>query len=342
MISLIYSVSRVGTGLGKYSERLTKGLTTIEVPFEQIPVVKREYSIAGKPLFGNLSQVVGTRIKRPKGDVVHSLSPEVIHPKSDVVTVHDVIPLKMKDVFSGTYYRSKGNEMVFGRLKELKNIIVFSEVGKRELIELAQVSEDRISVVQQSVDHEQFYRQEDHSLKPDGKKLIVMVGDLNPRKRYDLLFEALGGNVEYEVIHIGPTNAWDQRKEELDRQVQEFSNIKMIGPVDQDTLRRYVSSAELLVHLSHAEGFGSTPIEAMACGTNVLVNDLDIFRETMGEMAFFTSLDPDEIRESVGNAIDHRRNSEELIKFSSKYSIENMAKATSRVYEKIDPNSIKP
>lgn len=341
MISLIYSTSKVGTGLGKYSERLIKGLTAIEVPFERIPIVKREYSIAGKPLLGNLSQVVGTRIKRPKGEVVHSLSPEVIHPKSDVVTVHDVIPLKMKDVFSGTYYRSKGNELIFGRLKELKNIIVFTEVGKRDLIELAQVDEKRISVVQQSVDHEQFYREEDPSLRSEGKKLIVTVGDLNPRKRYDLLFEAIGGNEEYEVIHIGPTNAWDQRKAELDRLVGKFNNIRMIGAVDQITLRRYISSADLLVHLSHAEGFGSTPVEAMACGTNVLVNDLDIFRETMGKLAFFTTLSPDDISAGVDDAMKHGRSSEELVEFTSKYSIINMARATASVYEKIKSGNTK-
>ncbi|AKA49272.1 hypothetical protein IX51_09320 [uncultured archaeon] len=345
LISLIYSVSRVGssagTGLGEYSKRLLKGLESIGVAIEPIEVTKREYSIAGKPMLGNLSLVVGTRIKRPAGNIVHSLSPEVIHPRTNVLTVHDIIPLKLKEMFSGTYYRERGNKMIFDKINRIEHIISFTQSGKKDLVEIAGANKDRIDVVNQSIDHQAFYRDPNSTLWEEGKKHILTVGDLNPRKRYDLLFRAIGGDEQYQVLHVGPVNAWGTRRDELRSLIKDKSNVRMVGPVEQGVLRQYMSSADLLVHLSEAEGFGYTSIEAMACGTNVLVNDLEVFKETLGNKGFFTKLEEDAIRVDIEKAMGNLHKPSNLIEFSRQYSIERMAESTVEVYRKVDPSIMK-
>ena len=50
-------------------------------------------------------------------------------------------------------------------------------------------------------------------------------------------------------------------------------NIRLLCVVDDETLRRYISNADASFYISDGEGFGLPPIEALACGTNVVVND---------------------------------------------------------------------
>ena len=50
--------------------------------------------------------------------------------------------------------------------------------------------------------------------------------------------------------------------------------ITFLGARDQDTLHFYYSAAECLVMPSQYESFGMVALEAMACGTPVVVSDV--------------------------------------------------------------------
>lgn len=335
-VSVIYPVTDVVSGYGSYAEKLVSGLEHTDwIALEKLPVRKKEVTFMGRPILGTASQMLSSISKSPHGDVVHSLAPTVINRKTNVVTLHDIVPLLMKEKFADTYYRKKGYEAIFSAVKEVRNIIVFTEFGKRQVSERLGIEPERIHVVNQAIDHSALYPDPDDSLKPDGRKLIITVGDMNPRKRFDILFSALGGIEDYRIVHIGPVNAWTDREKELHSIADKYSNIEFAGRVDNDTLRKYMSSADLLVHLSEGEGFGYTTVEAMACGTNVLVNDLDVFRETLDNMAFFTTLDENDVRSAVENALDHPHGSEELMEYSLRYSVENMVNQTIGVYRRI-------
>jgi glycosyltransferase involved in cell wall biosynthesis len=60
-----------------------------------------------------------------------------------------------------------------------------------------------------------------------------------------------------------------------------------IGLVDDDELGRLYRGAEALLHLAKHEGFGFTPLEALAAGTRVIASDILVLRETLGEHATF-------------------------------------------------------
>ncbi|TDC97486.1 glycosyltransferase [Actinomadura sp. 7K507] len=61
----------------------------------------------------------------------------------------------------------------------------------------------------------------------------------------------------------------------------------LLGEIDDSTLARLYCNASALVHLAEYEGFGFTPLEALTLGTRVVVNDLDVFRETLADHAFY-------------------------------------------------------
>jgi glycosyltransferase involved in cell wall biosynthesis len=75
-------------------------------------------------------------------------------------------------------------------------------------------------------------------------------------------------------------------------------NAIAVGEVPDRVLRDLYSQAAALIHLATHEGFGLTPLEAMACGTPVIASDIPVLRETLGQHAELA--DP-------GNALDAAR-----------------------------------
>jgi alpha-1,3-rhamnosyl/mannosyltransferase len=66
--------------------------------------------------------------------------------------------------------------------------------------------------------------------------------------------------------------------------------VRWAGFVDDTELPVLLHVALALVHPSRAEGFGLTPLEAMAAGAPALVSDVGAVREVTGEAAVL--LDP--------------------------------------------------
>lgn len=336
-VSLLYPETKVVSGYGRYANRLISGLKSLkEVNLELLPVRKTEITFGGRPLLGTASQMISAKLKVPHSDIVHSLSPTVVNKKTNVVTLHDLIPLTMKKEFADTYYRKRGYEIIFNAVKGVENIIVFNSHWKKIVMEQFNIRENRVHVVGQSIDHSQFYSQIDVNLIPkDGRKLIITVGDMNPRKRYDILFEALGNRNDIEVVHIGPVNAWVKREHELRKIASKYNNIHFLGEIDFELLRKYMSTADLLVHLTEDEGFGSTPVEAMACGTTSVVSNIPVLKDVLEDRAFFTALDPDSVANTVDQALKNKKDPTDLVNFSRNYSIEQMARNTVSVYKKV-------
>ncbi len=63
------------------------------------------------------------------------------------------------------------------------------------------------------------------------------------------------------------------------------SQLLFHNGISEEDYSRLLSSAAALVTLSQAEGYGLPVIEAMSHGTPVIVSDLPIFREVVGEAA---------------------------------------------------------
>ena len=84
------------------------------------------------------------------------------------------------------------------------------------------------------------------------------------------------------------------------------------------------------VYISDGEGFGLPPIEALACGTNVIINDLPVFRETIGGIA--TISDIENFEEAVLKTSNNKRSREELVNFFKKYSLKNEIDSLIKLY----------
>jgi len=72
-------------------------------------------------------------------------------------------------------------------------------------------------------------------------------------------------------------------------------NIQIIDAMDENALLRLYQTARLFVSPSLFEGFGMPLIEAAACGVPVACSDIKVFREIMGDGAYY--FDPENIED---------------------------------------------
>lgn len=333
-LSIVVPEIQVSSGTRSYSENVLTGLARMNVDFKLIKVKKREISIRGKPYFGFISQYISSFFKFSNTELVHSLSPDCIIRGTNIVTVHDIIPMVRKDI----YYRSKYDKVAFtrslDRILDVPNLLLSTEVGKREMIEKKDIDEGRLHVLHHAVDHGQFFPTDSDPYGESGRIKVLMVGDFNPRKRIDIAVKALKGHEEIDFYHIGPTNAWEDRYREITKMAYGAKNIHFLGQLSVDSLRDYLSHADLFLYLTEAEGFGLPPIEALACGTNVLVSNIDVFHETLQNMADYVENDRFS-SDSIMSALRGKRKSNDLVNYSKKFSIEKYVGGLLELYNSL-------
>jgi glycosyltransferase involved in cell wall biosynthesis len=117
---------------------------------------------------------------------------------------------------------------------------------------------------------------------------ILSIGMIEPRKNWQGLIRAYSlvrarRNLSHRLVLAGP-RGWlsDTIFEERDR--SPFRNdVIFLGFVADEDLPTLYSAADVFAFPSFYEGFGLPPLEAMACGTPVVVSDAASLPEVVGD-----------------------------------------------------------
>lgn len=125
---------------------------------------------------------------------------------------------------------------------------------------------------------------------------VVHVGMLAARKDVPLLVEALAQRPELGAVSLvlaGPDRGEGREIADLAERRGIRSRVRMLGVVEEADLPALVQGAEALVHPARDEGFGFTPLEAMAAGTVAIVSDGGSLPEIVGEAALIAPREPE-------------------------------------------------
>jgi glycosyltransferase involved in cell wall biosynthesis len=121
------------------------------------------------------------------------------------------------------------------------------------------------------------------------KKYLLYMSTIEPRKNVIGLLEAyqkLPKKVleEYGLVLAGG-KGWlnDEIHAEADRLVDQGLNIVRTGYIADEDLAALYSGATLYVFIPHYEGFGISPLEAMACGIPVITSNNSSLPEVVGK-----------------------------------------------------------
>ena len=110
------------------------------------------------------------------------------------------------------------------------------------------------------------------------ERVILYVGRIEPLKGIDILLRAVpmleyGQDLRVLVVGGNPGNDAElDRLKSLTAELGVENSVTFTGSVPQSTLPTYYSAADVFVLPSHSESFGLAPLEAMACGTPVVVS----------------------------------------------------------------------
>ena len=237
----------------------------------------------------------------------------LVHPRSSVVTVHDLgylyyprahRPLDRLYLDLSTRYNARA----------ASRIIAVSQATKDDLVQHCGIEPDKITVVysgcsetMQPVEDEATVERVKARYGIQGD-YVLYVGTLQPRKNLGRLLEAYAmvrrraERDETPCLVIAGRKGW--LYDQIFQQVEKLGlEIEVIFPgyVPQDDLPALLSGARLFVFPSLYEGFGLPVLEAMACGTPVLCSNVSSLPEVAGNAALL--VDPLDV-ESMAEAMN--------------------------------------
>jgi glycosyltransferase involved in cell wall biosynthesis len=200
-------------------------------------------------------------------------------PCPQVVTLHDVVPLKRRSEYLRTGIRFRMRYLAVERSERVivPTAVVANEVSEHLGLEPARlivISEAPAPALHERGPEEVKAVRERHGLPDD---YLLWVGGLqtpDPRKRVAALAKAPR---DLPLVLVGATRPW----------AHELPDVILTGQVSDDDLAAIYSGARALVFPSDDEGFGLPTVEALACGTPVVASDLPVLREVLGDRATF-------------------------------------------------------
>ena len=116
------------------------------------------------------------------------------------------------------------------------------------------------------------------------ERFLLFVGTIEPRKNLETLLAAWAALSDRPDLVIA--GGWGWKYEAVSEQVERLGGgVHLLGPVAPADLPALYNLALALAHPAHYEGFGLTPLEAMACGTPVVCSNASSLPEVVGDAA---------------------------------------------------------
>lgn len=206
-----------------------------------------------------------------------------------VMTVHDIFPISIPQYFGIIYqcYFRYGLRMGLANA----NILFFSsDKTKREVEKRYSISKNKEKYVVFSIAGNW---KEKFSID---KNYFLYIGNLEKRKGVDILIESYllykkaGG--EKKLVLAGKLR--DRKISAiLQRAFKATNTIEVLGYIDEEKKWKLYKECSCFVFPSIDEGFGIPPLEAMQCGKPVILSDIPIFREVIGDCVNYFELSKD-------------------------------------------------
>ncbi len=346
-----------GGGITAHVNCLLDGLAAIDPP-EEVTVLAHRRAPAGDGPFRVVQLAtpphhrfegwtVPLELLRCRLDLLHA--PDFVIPsawrRASVVTVHDLAFVRQPEFLtaeSRRYY-----SQVFTAVRSADRVIAVSEHTRSELLALTPADPARIRVVPNAV-HPRFRRTEDpaadeavvrwHGLR---EPFILFVSTIEPRKNIITLLDAYrrmcDEGREVPLALVGADGWRSAPVYEHARRLGLDNRACFLGYLADVDLAALYRRAAVLAHPALDEGFGLTPLEAMASGTPAVVSDAGSLPEIVGDAAL--RVDPTDATawaSALGRVLDDPSLANGLAaagrRRALRFTIERMARETLQVY----------
>jgi len=293
--------------------------------------------------------------ERFSGDLVHGHTWYCAQPTNwlatledipSVMTVHSLEPdrpWKAEQLGDDGYRLSTWMERV--GLQEATHLIAVSNQTKSALQEHYQIAEDKISVIHNGIDPDQFFPGRDPAvLKRSGIKqpYCLFVGRLSRQKGiFDLLQAYENVDAEAKLVVISGAADTPELVDEMVATVKDNPRIQWIyQSMGLAELRAIYTSADLFICPSRYEPFGIINLEAMACGTAVVASNVGGIPDAVGDAGCLVDVGDGEgltvaIETLLGDADQRQTLSEAGLARAARFTWEAIGKQTHALYAEL-------
>lgn len=313
------------TGIGRYYVEISQGLAEVARPGQHrysvastreraeptwIPAGLTRVTVPGprKALAVSWGAVGRPHLDRALGrpDLVHTLHPWAPTPTRAplVTTIHDLMPMLHPEwharMESWSFRRGVAHARDHARVVITESGHAAEVISAEGGIEPARIRViwggvgDEFRQVWSAAQRESVCRR--HGVEPG--RFLIAVGAVSDRKNLRVVVRALAKTDPAllgapALLAAGPPGVGaEQLAAEVER-LGVSDRVRFAGFVPGEDLPVLVGSALALVHPSRDEGFGITPIEAMAAGVPAIASDAGSIPEISGEAARL--VDPDDV-----------------------------------------------
>lgn len=166
--------------------------------------------------------------------------------------------------------------------------------------------------------------------------LLLCVGALVPLKGQAIAIRALTLLPEDVRLAIAGTGAEERGLRALVAKLGLEDRVQFLGAVEHDILPQLLCAADVMVLPSEREGLANAWIEAIACGTPVVIPDVGGAREIVQDASAgrIAERTPEAIAAAVADLLASPPSAQEVAKNAERFSWEANAAALAVIYEK--------
>jgi glycosyltransferase involved in cell wall biosynthesis len=213
--------------------------------------------------------------------------------RRQLVTIHDAAVAAVPEAYT-LAFRSWYKANIYALLNITPSVMTVSQFSKDELCRHFNADPRRIVVTSEGKEHLDQVSADNgilarHNLTP--RSYLLAVGSMSPHKNFSIISQALDRlDVPVSVVIVGASNNSVFGTNRLGNHV----NVKPVGYVSDQELKALLANALAFIHPSRYEGFGLTPLEAMAANCPVIAARAAAVPEVAADCALYFAPDDSE------------------------------------------------
>jgi len=224
----------------------------------------------------------------------------LLTPCRSIVTIHDCIHLKFPQYLPNRIAHAYAWANLRTATHRAHKVITVSEFSKKDIVRYFDIPEDKISVIPNAIDErfkvmppesEMAHLRARYQLP---KRFIMYAGNIKPHKNIERLIDA------FALVHVRGlddvglliTGSEVSKYSELRRAVHRYGlhkNVRFLGYQTETNLAVLYRLASVFVIPSLYEGFGLSPLEALASETPVVASNISSLPEVLGNAAILVN-----------------------------------------------------